>query len=222
MIGLLYCGSETTDENRCTQVPSETAGPFPGDGSNGPNVLASGLVIRSDLRSSFGGLTGTAPGVVLRVHLTVKSAADCFPFQALAIYLWGSDREGRYSLYSPGVTDQNFLRGVQQTGLTGAVNFTTIFPGCYPGRWPHLHFEVYPSLTGMQSGASPMATSQLALPKSTCDLVYATPGYEASVTNLQQLALATDSVFGDGATLQTPTMTGGVASGFVAQLSVSI
>ena len=40
------------------EIPEETAGPYPGDGSNGVNVLEESGVIRSDIRSSFG--TGTA------------------------------------------------------------------------------------------------------------------------------------------------------------------
>src|SRR5438105_2758343 len=53
-----------------TRVPEETAGPFPGEGSNGPNVLNQTGVVRSDIRSSFAGLSGTAAGVVLDVELT--------------------------------------------------------------------------------------------------------------------------------------------------------
>jgi hypothetical protein len=34
------------------EVPEETAGPFPGDGSNGANVLAESGVVRSDIRSA--------------------------------------------------------------------------------------------------------------------------------------------------------------------------
>jgi hypothetical protein len=44
----------------CALVPEETAGPFPGDGSNGPNILAESGVVRSDIRSSFGTSTTTA------------------------------------------------------------------------------------------------------------------------------------------------------------------
>ncbi len=41
-------------------APQETAGPFPGDGSNGPNVLIEAGIVRSDIRSSFGSYSGTA------------------------------------------------------------------------------------------------------------------------------------------------------------------
>ena len=36
--------------------------------------------------------------------------------------------------YSPGATNQNYLRGVQAADGSGNVTFTSIFPGCYAGR----------------------------------------------------------------------------------------
>src|SRR5207237_9662344 len=131
-------------------------------------------------------------------------------------------RLGRYSLYSSGATTQNYLRGVQEADASGKVTFTSIFPACYSGRWPHIHFEVYPSLAAATSVANKIATSQIALPKATCDQVYATAGYEASVTNFSQVSLATDNVFSDGASLELATITGDVSSGFTAALTVGV
>ena len=37
-----------------TAIPEETSGPYPGDGTNGPNVLTESGIVRSDIRSSFG------------------------------------------------------------------------------------------------------------------------------------------------------------------------
>ena len=168
----------------CEEIPEETTGPYPGDGSNGPNVLTESGIVRSDIRSSFGSSSGTADGVPLTVTLSLLDQANgCAALSGAAVYLWHCDREGRYSLYSDGVTDQNYLRGVQEADADGQVTFTTIFPACYSGRWPHIHFEVYPSLAEATSAGNVMATSQLALPEDVCDLVYATDGYEQSVEN---------------------------------------
>jgi protocatechuate 3,4-dioxygenase beta subunit len=215
-------GVTTPGSANCTKVPEETAGPFPGEGSNGPNVLNQTGVVRSDIRSSFAGLTGTADGVPLTIALTVVSASTCAPLASRAIYIWHCDRLGRYSLYSTGATNQNYLRGIQQTDATGKVTFTSIFPACYAGRWPHVHFEVYPSLAAATSVANKVATSQIALPKATCDLVYATPGYEQSITNLSQVSLASDNVFSDGASLELATITGSVTTGLTAALTVAV
>jgi protocatechuate 3,4-dioxygenase beta subunit len=125
-------------------IPEETSGPYPGDGSNGPNVLTTSGIVRSDIRSSFGTSTRTAPGVALTIELTVltMNGTSTRPYEGAAVYLWHCDREGRYSLYSSGVTKDNYLRGVQVADSAGKVSFTSIFPGCYAGRWPHVHFEV--------------------------------------------------------------------------------
>jgi len=195
-------------ERACTKIPEETAGPYPGEGSNGPNVLNQTGVVRSDIRSSFAGLTGTADGVPLTIALTIVSASTCAVLANRAVYLWHWDRAGRYSLYSSGVTSQNYLRGVQEADANGKVAFTSIFPACYSGRWPHIHFEVYPSLAAATNVANKIATSQLALPKAACDLVHATTGHESSVTNLSQVTLATDNVFSDGSSLELATVTG--------------
>ena len=207
----------------CTaRVPEETQGPYPGDGSNGPTVLGLAGVVRSDIRTSFAGLSGTADGVPLTIVLTIVSASTCAPLAGRAVYIWHCDRPGRYSLYSPGVTSQNYLRGIQEADASGRVAFTSIYPACYSGRWPHIHFEVYPSLSAATSVANKIATSQIALPKSTCDEVYATSGYEASVTNLSRVTLASDNVFSDGASLELASISGSVAGGLTATLSVGI
>jgi protocatechuate 3,4-dioxygenase beta subunit len=206
----------------CSRVPTETAGPFPGDGSNGANVLNQTGVVRSDLRSSFAGLSGTAAGIPLVISLTIVSATTCTPLAGRAVYLWHCDRAGLYSLYSSGVTNQNYLRGVQEADADGKLTFTTIFPGCYAGRWPHIHFEVFPSLAAAGNVANKTATSQIALPKASCDLAYATTGYSQSITNLAGISLASDNIFSDGASLQLATVTGDVTNGMTATLSVAI
>ena len=227
---LLGCGGSSGDDvtapdglgGSCTKVPEETAGPFPGDGSNGPNVLNQTGVVRSDIRSSFAGLSGTADGVPLTIALTIVSSATCAPLANRAVYIWHCDKLGRYSLYSAGVTNQNYLRGVQQTDAAGKVTFTSIFPACYAGRWPHIHFEVFASVAAASNATNKTTTSQIALPKATCDLVYATPGYEQSIANLSQVSLASDMVFSDGAALELATMSGTVATGLTATLTVAV
>ncbi|MFI5907965.1 intradiol ring-cleavage dioxygenase [Dactylosporangium sp. NPDC051541] len=198
------------------EIPDETAGPYPGDGSNGPNVLSESGVVRGDIRSSFGSASGTAAGVPMTLELSiVDTASGSTPFAGVAVYVWHCDREGRYSLYTQGAEDQNYLRGVQIADAQGRVRFTSIFPACYSGRWPHIHFEVYPDQASITASSKAIATSQVALPKATCDAVYATSGYSASVPNLSRVTLQSDNVFGDDAgALQLGAVTGNVTSGF--------
>ena len=214
----------STAATTCEVIPEETAGPFPGDGSNGPDVLTESGVVRSDIRSSFGEFAGTAEGVPLTIKLAIQDAANgCAAFAGAAVYAWHCDREGRYSLYSEGVTDQNYLRGVQAAGDDGVVTFQSIFPACYSGRWPHIHFEVYPSLAAATDDANTIATSQIALPEDASNAVYATDGYEQSVSNMQRVSLAGDNVFGeDGGARQLGTVSGDVESGYTVELAVPV
>ncbi|WP_446219535.1 intradiol ring-cleavage dioxygenase [Micromonospora sp. IBHARD004] len=234
-LGLAACGSGSGSSPSASsssssasaapgEIPDETAGPYPGDGSNGPNVLEQSGVVRSDIRSSFGDASGTAAGVPMTLELTIKDLAnDSAPFTGAAVYVWHCDREGRYSLYSEGVTDQNYLRGVQIADADGKVRFSSIFPACYAGRWPHIHFEVYPDRASITDAGSAIATSQVALPEDTCTKVYAQPGYQTSVTNLAHVTLRNDNVFGDDAgTSQLGTVTGDVTSGYAVSLVVGV
>ncbi|HWM04830.1 MAG TPA: intradiol ring-cleavage dioxygenase [Actinophytocola sp.] len=204
-----------------TEIPEETAGPYPGDGSNGPNVLDDSGIVRGDIRPSFGEASGVADGVPLRIELTVVEADTGAALAGAAVYLWHCDRDGGYSLYSDGVTDQNYLRGVQVADDAGKLAFTSIFPAAYAGRWPHAHFEVYAGLADATSAGSPVITSQLALPEDVCAAVYATDGYRSSEGNLASTSLESDNVFGDGWESQLAEVTGDL-TGYVATLTVAV
>jgi protocatechuate 3,4-dioxygenase beta subunit len=213
----------TSGSGDLTEVPEETAGPYPGDGSNGPNVLDDSGIVRSDIRSSFGSSTTTAEGVPLEIKLTVRDAATGDVLKGAGVYLWHCDRDGNYSLYSQAAANENYLRGAQEVDAGGTASFTSIFPACYSGRWPHVHFEVYGSLSDATSSGPIVKTSQIALPREACEAVYATAGYEQSVSNLSQVSLAGDMVFGDdGGIHQLATMSGDADGGYVAALTVGV
>jgi protocatechuate 3,4-dioxygenase beta subunit len=208
----------------CDVIPEETAGPYPGDGSNGPDVLAQSGVVRADIRPSFGSSSTVATGVPLTIKLAIQDAAkNCAAIANAAVYLWHCDQQGRYSMYSQGVTNENYLRGVQAAGADGIVTFTSVFPACYSGRWPHIHFEVYSGLDEATDPANKIATSQIALPAAICNEVYGTAGYEQSVRNMSQVSLERDNVFGDdGGVNELGTMSGSVASGLTVTLAVPV
>ncbi|MPQ57423.1 intradiol ring-cleavage dioxygenase [Duganella sp. FT27W] len=218
----------TTPTGSCSVIPEETGGPYPADGTNSNasgvvNVLTQSGVVRSDIRSSFNGATGTAAGIPLTIKLQIVNVnGSCATLEGFAVYLWHCDRDGNYSLYSSGVTTQNYLRGVQVSDSSGNVSFTSIYPGCYSGRVPHVHFEVYRTLASATSASNRLKTSQFAFPDAPSNAVYATTGYSASVRNMAAISLATDNVFSDGATLQTVTITGDVTDGYVATLTVGV
>ena len=206
------------------EIPAETAGPFPGDGSNGPNVLEASGVVRQDITSSFGTSTTKAEGVPLTLTLTLLDNANgCVPLAGAAVYAWHCDREGRYSLYDSGLSNENYLRGVQEADANGQVTFKTAFPGAYNGRWPHIHFEVFESMTNATAAGQILAVSQVALTGAACKDVYSSSGYEASARNFPNTTLQSDNVFGDdGGIYQLATMSGSVANGYTAGLNVTV
>ena len=137
-----------------------------------------------------------------------------------AVYLWHCDREGEYSMYT-GPDHENYLRGVQATDTNGSVTFTTIFPAGYSGRWPHIHFEVYPTLAARPRREQDRHVAARA----------ARGGVQHGVRDhrLQPErheprgdVAARDNVFSDGVTLQTPRVTGNTTAGYVATLLVAV
>ncbi|WP_245532495.1 intradiol ring-cleavage dioxygenase [Asticcacaulis excentricus] len=192
------------------------------------NALALSGINRSDIRTSVGSASGTAPGLPLKLTITlVNSASGCAALSGYVIYLWHCTRDGLYSLYSSGVTGENYLRGIQVTDTNGQVTFTTIFPGCYSGRMPHMHVEVYPSLASATSYANKIKTSQFALDRSVCSTVYSNvSGYSASVSNLAAISFSSDNVFSDNTSAelaaQTIALTGDTTNGYTGTVTFGI
>ncbi|MCK2029553.1 intradiol ring-cleavage dioxygenase [Microbacterium galbinum] len=205
-----------------SEIPEETAGPYPGDGSNGPDILEDSGIVRQDIRSSIDG-GATAEGVPLVFELQIVDVASGAPAEGVAVYAWHCTAQGEYSMYSSGLEDVTYLRGVQVADAAGTVSFTSIFPGCYAGRWPHIHFELYPDVASITDASNAIATSQLALPEAACAAVYATSGYDGSARNLSGITLASDNVFGeDSAVSQLATMSGDASAGYRAVLAVGV
>lgn len=222
--------STSTTVSSCSVIPEETAGPYPGDGSNSngsgiANALTLSGIVRSDIRSSVGSASGTASGVPLTITLRlVNASSSCADLSGYAIYLWHCDAQGRYSMYSTGVTAQNYLRGVQATASDGTVSFTTIVPGCYSGRMPHMHFEVYRSTTTASSYTNKLKTSQIAFPTDIVKAIYTSESstYSGSLSNLNAISFATDNIFSDGYSTQLASMSGSISAGYTASLVVGI
>lgn len=223
--------SSSSSSGACIADPQETAGPYPADGTNSSSgatsdVLTASGIVRSDIRSSFISSSTVAPGVPLTLTLTlVNTNASCAALSGYAIYLWHCDRGGLYSLYT--APTESYLRGVQVTDSAGQVTFTTIFPACYAGRWPHMHFEIFSSLATATVGTNSVLTSQLAMPSAVCSAVFPNAtGYSQSVTNFAAVSIASDGVFGDNSAAQiaamTPTFTGSVAAGYTATATIGV
>lgn len=228
--GLAACGSTAGAQaaRLCGVTPTEIRGPFPADGVGGHdraiNVLDLDGVVRRDIRSAFAGLTGDAPGAPLELVLRLVSAGEaCAPRPSHAIYVWMCDARGNYSLYNR--PEVNWLRGLQRADAQGVARFTAIVPGCYGGRAPHLHLEVFSSLADARAGAAPLLVSQLGFPTRFCAEIYAdTAVYGDSARNLERWPAERDWAFrgADRAGAMMLKMTGERATGYTASATIGL
>jgi protocatechuate 3,4-dioxygenase beta subunit len=223
--------AKASDGRECLLDPTETEGPFPGDGSNNPrgtlaNVLKSSGIVRRDMRTNIAKTAIAAEGQAFDLEITLVNVRQaCAPLAGHAIYLWHCDALGRYSIYD--LPNASYLRAVGVTDSVGNAVFTTIFPGCYPGRYPHIHFEVYMSLERATSYKNRLLTSQMAMPADACRTIYAaSKRYGASATNFTSVRVERDDVFADSTprqiAAQTPMVTGGASGAYKGVLTIGI
>lgn len=221
----------STSSASCTAYAQETNGPYPADGTNQSrgstsNVLPIAAFQRSDVRASVIGSSSVAPGVAMPMTLTLVDVNNsCTPLAGYAVYIWHCDATGLYSLYD--LPTESYLRGIQVTDANGQVSFTSIVPGCYAGRYPHIHFEVFSSLANATTGRYARLISQLALPADICSTVYAdTATYGSSLTRFRNTSIASDGIFGDNTadqkTAMTLAMTGSMSAGYTASATVGL
>ncbi|MBO0931769.1 dioxygenase family protein [Fibrella aquatilis] len=190
-------GSSASD---CTVTPSETEGPFP------TKVPAN--FVRQDIRAD-------RTGVAMTMAITIKNKnASCAALAGAIVDVWHCDKDGYYSEYGgSGMQSVNFqkvdfLRGRQTTDVNGLVNFTTIFPGWYSGRAPHVHVHIYNSV-----GKSLLVT-QIAFPYDITNLVYTTAQAQGYTKGKQDTTNERDNVFSDGFTTELATVSGSVSAGY--------
>lgn len=114
----------------CVLLPELTAGPFPLDEQ----------FERRDV-------TEGRPGHPVRLGFRVVDGS-CEAVPGAAVEIWHADASGDYSAFADGgggkdeAEGTTFLRGTQVADAAGIVEFTTIYPGWYPGRAVHIHLRV--------------------------------------------------------------------------------
>ena len=191
----------------CAGTPAETAGPFP---TKSPSSL-----VKSDIR-------GDRTGIPLAIHITVNNRNNgCAALSGAIVDIWCCDKDGYYSEYggsgmqSVNMTSLHFLRGRQTTGANGTVAFTSIFPGWYPGRAPHIHVHIYNA-----SGTSLLVT-QIAFPTDVSDLVYTT-ATNFYTKGKQDTSNSRDNVFANSLASELATVTGSVAAGYTLNHMITV
>ncbi|MGI5287042.1 hypothetical protein ACQEVF_27390 [Nonomuraea polychroma] len=164
-----------SEARTCTLTPARSKGPFYLDAD----------MIRSDIRDN-------KPGVRLRLAIKVQDSETCQPLPGAVVDIWQCDASGLYSGGERGSMIQHvesrqitrdrpwpdmtptdgkrYLRGAQVTDGEGVVEFTTIWPGWYPGRTVHIHAMVL-------IGGSRVLTTQLMFEETLNGKVLSQPPY---------------------------------------------
>ena len=190
-------GSSSSD---CAVTPSETEGPFP--------TKTPASFVRKDI-------TDGRTGVAMTMNINIKNAsASCAALAGALVDVWHCDKDGYYSEYggsgmqSANFQSVDFLRGRQTTDANGLVSFTSIFPGWYSGRAPHVHVHIYNA-----SGKSLLVT-QIAFPYDVSNTVYTTAQTQGYTKGAQDTKNESDNVFSDGFTNELATLSGSVSAGY--------
>jgi protocatechuate 3,4-dioxygenase beta subunit len=199
--------SDGTSSGTCTVTPSETEGPFP---TKSPSTLEM-VDIRSD-----------RTGVPLSIRITVQNKnSNCTALAGAIVDIWHCDKDGNYSEYggtsmqSTNYTSVHFLRGRQVTDSNGLAGYTSIFPGWYSSRAPHIHVHIYDA-----TGKSLLVT-QIAFPTDVCDTVYTT-ATNYYTRGKQDTSNASDNVFADSLSSEMSVVTGNITDGYVLTHTINV
>jgi protocatechuate 3,4-dioxygenase beta subunit len=166
----------TAETTNLTAVPDCVVRPALTEGPYFVDTQLNRADIRSDPASG-----AISEGALLSLAFVVSQVGNnvCAPLEGAVVDVWHCDAAGVYSGVSdPGfdTSSQQFLRGYQVTDRSGRAQFTTIYPGWYPGRTIHIHFKVRTNATG---GQAYEFTSQLFFDEALNDQVLAQPPYAA-------------------------------------------
>ena len=109
---------------------------------------------------------------------------------------------------------EHFLRGRQTTNAGGQVSFSSIYPGWYPGRAPHIHAHIFDG-----TGKSLLVT-QIAFPDDVSKRIYAQGPYAAH--GQSGLSAEADHVFSGNLAQLMPTLTGSVVGGYALKHAIYV
>ena len=116
----------------CILAPFQTGGPF-----------------YLDPQYDRKNITEDQPGLPLKLKIKVLGVSNCEPVPNALVNIWHCDARGVYSEFGQvsgnpaDASDASWLRGYQITDGSGICEFETVFPGWYPGRATHIHFDVH-------------------------------------------------------------------------------
>lgn len=170
-------GAQAASDLTCTLAPTMTEGPYWVDEKLNRADITSGTT-----RASV--LNGVPLTLAIKVYAANGESCGVNPVQNVQIDIWHADAIGAYSDVSgngqSSTVGQNFLRGYQTTDSKGIVNFTTIYPGWYVGRTPHIHVRA--RAYDASGNITYNFTTQLFFNETITDAVYANAPYNSRGT----------------------------------------
>ncbi|KAJ1560589.1 hypothetical protein HK405_006576 [Cladochytrium tenue] len=125
----------------CTADPEITAGPY----------YINGFIRRDNIMEDQAGFP-------LLLEISFMDIATCSALEGAAIEFWNCNATGTYSgfdgatacLHGSGsgssscmTSQETFLRGWVYTDSNGVAEMTTVYPGFYEGRAPHIHMAIH-------------------------------------------------------------------------------
>ena len=167
-----------------SEIPEETAGPYPGDGSNGPNVArpraASSAATSRRASATLGRGRRAFPPTIEMTLLDVAGGGT--PLAGAAVYLWHCDIDGQLLDVRRGASPaRTTCAACRRATSDGKVDVQEHLPGRLLGP-----LAAHPLRGLREPRRRHAAGSQAARPrrsrcrKDACDAVYATDGYEQS------------------------------------------
>lgn len=162
----------------CVLAPVQTGGPFYLDPEYDRQDITEGL-----------------PGLPLKLRIQVLGVDNCEPIPNAVVNIWHCDFRGGYSEFGMvagnpvNAADETWLRGYQATDAEGKCEFDTIFPGWYPGRATHIHFDAHIGFVPggpVNQSPDPSSTfmSQMYVPNALKTMVYTNiPAYQVKGDN---------------------------------------
>lgn len=195
----------------CVVRPELTIGPY----------FVDQQLERSDIRTNSSD-NAVKEGVLLTLNISVASVGDnrCTPIEGAQVDIWHCDALGVYSGVSDpnaDTTGQDFLRGFQRTNANGAVQFQTIYPGCYSGRAVHIHFTIR---TQGAEGGDHQFTSQFFFDDALTDQVHALEPYASK--GQRNRRNSNDNIFLGGGDQLLLNLQGDTTSGLTGSMSIGL
>jgi protocatechuate 3,4-dioxygenase beta subunit len=191
-------------------APEQEVGPYYIDGEQ----------IRQDV-------TDGQAGIPLRLRIQIVNATACAPLPSAAVDIWHANASGDYSGFGNAASNRTFLRGTQVTDASGAVEFTTIYPGWYQGRAVHIHLRVHVGgqAAATYTGGHIAHTGQLFFPDDTSTQVYQLPayaGHKGSRTMNSQDQISNGQQGSKFQLQLTPLQPGSIAGGFSTTVTLGV